>query len=110
MPRSSSPLLVLAVSLLTLTASAQKHTGTITGTVMDSSGAVVAGANVTVIDTATNFSRSMVTNDQGQFTTTDLNPSLYSVKATKSGFKETLQKDVEVHVGEVRDIRIKLEL
>lgn len=61
--------------------SAQTYQGRILGTITDSSGAVVADAKVTLRDTATNVSRSLVTNHAGEYVAPDLEPGTYSVSA-----------------------------
>ncbi|MGD0891718.1 MAG: carboxypeptidase-like regulatory domain-containing protein [Terracidiphilus sp.] len=63
------------------------NTGTIVGVVADQSGAVVPGAIVTLVDTATNASRTTSTNKTGQFAFVDVAPGTYNVTATKSGFE-----------------------
>ena len=57
-----------------------QDTGTLTGTVTDSSSAVVANAQVTVTDAATNFETSTVTNSEGIYRITFLRPGTYRVR------------------------------
>ncbi len=78
---------------------AQAVTGSISGTVTDSSGAVMAGANVEAKNTATGATQTTVTNDQGRFTVSDLNVSTYDVQASKSGFQTVVHKGVTITVG-----------
>ena len=67
---------------------AQYHVnGTITGTVTDPSGAVVAGVRVTATDVATNTSQSTVTNASGVYLFSDMAPATYTVTATIEGFR-----------------------
>jgi hypothetical protein len=110
MPRSPFLLLVAIVFALTLPLTAQKTTGTLGGSVFDSSGAMVPGAEVTVTNPMTGQVRKTTTNDQGQFSVAELPPSSYSVRVSKSGFKESVQTGVELHVGDLRDLRMKLEV
>src|SRR5437868_15260396 len=58
----------------------------ISGTVTDSSGAVVAEASVTVTNNATNVSAVAVTTSAGTYFITDLIPGTYTVKIEKAGF------------------------
>ena len=78
---------------------AQAVTGNISGTVADSSGAVIAGASVEVKDVATGVAQTTVTNDQGRFNVPDLRVSTYDVQASKSGFQTVVHKSVTVTVG-----------
>jgi hypothetical protein len=77
----------------------QAVTGSISGTVTDASGAVIAGANVEVKDVATGATQTTVTSDDGRFSVSDLNVSTYEVTATKTGFQTVIHKDVTVSVG-----------
>src|SRR5258708_4241895 len=74
-------------------------TSTLSGTVTDTSGAIVPGANVTVKNMATSFGSEAVTNSEGQFTVPALNAGKYSVIVSLSGFKTLTINDVEVHSG-----------
>ena len=65
---------------------AQALTGAITGTVKDSTGAVVAGATVTVTNPATNTQRTSASNTTGLFNLTALPPGVYNMKVEKAGF------------------------
>ena len=59
----------------------------ITGTVTDTSGAVVANANVTVTNDATNVSKTTASSSAGSYTVTDLIPGTYTVKVESPGFQ-----------------------
>jgi hypothetical protein len=92
--------LLLGVTLSTGTAGAQATTsGTITGTVTDPTGAVIAGATVTVTDESTKAKRSTVTNKQGQFVLVDIQPSNYDITASKTGFETDQIIGLTVSVG-----------
>jgi hypothetical protein len=78
---------------------AQAVTGTISGTVTDASGAVIAGANVEVKNVGTGAAQTTVTSDQGRFNVPDLNVSTYDVTATKAGFQTVVHKGVAIAVG-----------
>ena len=87
---------------------AQKTSGTITGTVTDASGAVVADANVTVTFIQTGASRTGQSNSEGSFSFPELNPGVYNVRVTKQGFKKVEAKNIELHVSDITDVPIKL--
>lgn len=80
-------LLFAALPLLTATpASAQTSLGTISGTVRDSSGAVISGANVVMTNEATQVARVVVTNSQGAYRADAVQPGPYTIKVTAPGF------------------------
>ncbi len=102
------PLLICSVMFL-LTASrlnAQVENG-INGTVTDSSGAVIAGAHVTVTSTSTNVTSNAVTSSVGSFTIVGLIPGNYSVVAEATGFKST-QTNVTVEVSQMSTVSVQL--
>jgi Carboxypeptidase regulatory-like domain/TonB dependent receptor len=70
--------------------------GTITGTVRDSTGAVVAGADVTATNAATNVPTSRTTTSSGDYTIAPLQPGIYSVKVAARGFKTLTQQNLSV--------------
>ncbi|MBM3752384.1 MAG: TonB-dependent receptor [Acidobacteria bacterium] len=98
------------VSLL-LAASAFSQTfGSLTGDVKDSSGAVVAGAAITVRNTATNGVRNAVTNEDGVYTIPALVPGMYEVKAEKTGFKAATRTNIELQVQQAARVDFNLEV
>jgi hypothetical protein len=78
---------------------AQAVTGNISGTVTDASGAVIAGAQVVVTNTATGVSTNLTSNDQGLYNAPDLVVGPYQVSASKSGFQTTVTKNINLTVG-----------
>src|SRR4051812_7020944 len=99
--RARKLLAIIICFLLTLVlpAAAQKFTGTIRGFVTDNSGAVVPGAEVTVKSDATGESRTVVTNNQGEYVVPELLAGMYTVTVKKANFKEGVSKGVELHVS-----------
>jgi hypothetical protein len=97
-------LLALALSL-----SAQNF-AEITGGVSDASGAVMAGAAVTAISSATNQVRRATTNETGNYSLPYLSPGTYDVRVESAGFKTATRKGVELQVGAVARIDFKLEV
>src|SRR5271169_1699420 len=63
-------------------------TGTILGTVTDTSGAIVANAKVTVTNTSTNTDYRTVTSSAGDFNAPSLNPGPYKVSVEATGFEK----------------------
>src|SRR5207247_10297337 len=72
---------------LSLPAYPQSDRGVLTGTVTDSSGAVIPGASVTATNTATNVSASTVTTEGGFYAIPALHPGTYKVRVELTGFK-----------------------
>ena len=100
--KCASVLKVLTLSLLlSFAAWPQAPTGEIVGTVVDQTGAVVAGGAVVVTNTATGVTRSLTTNASGVYDAPALTPGIYSVKVSMTGFTSSLRSNVEVSVGQV---------
>jgi outer membrane receptor protein involved in Fe transport len=76
----------------------QAETGTVSGTVRDTSGGAVAGATVTAHNTATSAERSATTGDNGQYSIPGLQPGIYELTVTSTGFAKFTSR-VEVTVG-----------
>jgi hypothetical protein len=83
-------------------------TGTVTGTVADSSGAVVAGATITVIDVATKEKITTISNKDGQYVLVNVRPSTYSISANKSGFATDEVPNQAVAVGAQTTVNFRL--
>jgi hypothetical protein len=90
--------------------SAQAVSGTILGTVRDSSGAALPGATVTLVNSATGLSRAVTTDPSGEYTAPSLPTGTYSVTAEMSGFKRTSQSNVHLGVDQKVRTDFKLEL
>lgn len=75
------------------------NTGIISGTVVDPSNAIVPGANVSLVNTATLATRSTLSNKEGQYVFAFVDPGNYSIKVSKAGFKTTVVADQVVKVG-----------
>src|SRR3954462_536832 len=78
--------------------------GNLSGTVVDSSGAVVTGAKVSI--TGPTGSKTDSTNQEGQFLFPLLSPGFYSVKVEKGSFKTADIKGVEVVTGKTSNLRV----
>jgi hypothetical protein len=100
----ASLLLVSALSF------GQESRGTISGTVSDSSGAVVPAATVTATNTATNVSTKVSTNQNGVYTLPFLLPGSYAVTASASGFKNARRDDVIIRIADRLQVDFGLEI
>jgi len=88
--------------------SAQAVTANISGSVTDSSGAVIAGATVVVTNTATGVTTTLTSNDQGRYNAPDLVVGPYEVRASKSGFQTVVQSNINATVGSQLVINLSL--
>jgi hypothetical protein len=84
--------------------------GEITGTVTDATGAVIAGAVVTVVSTATNQARTATSNDSGIYSVPFLVPGLYDVRIESPGFKVETRRGVDLQVGAVARINFVMQV
>jgi hypothetical protein len=76
----------LLLALLSGWALGQSYLGTITGDVVDPSGAVVPGAKVVLSEAATNAERTTVTNAEGRYLFPSVSPGSYVIIVSKEGF------------------------
>jgi Carboxypeptidase regulatory-like domain/TonB dependent receptor len=104
-----SILAVLLVGLGGIPAFAQFLSG-IEGTVHDSSGALVAGAKVTIMDVRIGATRITTTNEAGYFHVDSIGASTYTVRIEVAGFKGWEQKGLALQVGETRTLAPVLEV
>lgn len=89
---------------------AQIYYGSITGTVSDSSGAVVSGATITVKNVGTGATYTATSSDLGAYTVSQLPIGTYEVRVKQAGFKEYVSTSVEVHTSTNAEVNAKLEL
>jgi len=88
---------------------AQVDTGSITGTVSDSSGAVVSGAKVTLTNEGTGASLTTTTSADGGYKFTPLRIGSYKVDASQQGFKTSSETHIAVDVGTSVLVNLKLQ-
>ncbi len=84
--------------------------GAIGGTVLDSSGAAVPNAEVTVKNSGTNAEETVMTDDTGYFRVGKLQPATYSVSVEAQGFAPFRAENVIVQVGSITDISARLNV
>jgi Carboxypeptidase regulatory-like domain len=90
---------------------AQEITGAINGTVKDPNGGAVSGATVTIIDSAKKLVvRTVSTDDQGNFTATELHVGKYDVSVEEPNFKKHIESNVQLDVGQRRNLDVSLEV
>ncbi len=88
---------------------AQVDTGTITGTITDSSSAVVGGAKVTLINESTGAALSTTVDSGGSYTFTPVRIGTYSITVSYQGFQTTTQKNIVVNVGSALVVNFTLK-
>jgi hypothetical protein len=100
----------LVLFLLTGCLSAQIDLATLTGTVIDPSGAVVPGAKIEAVAQATGLRTETTSNSKGVYIVPGLAVGKYDVTASHSGFETVQYKDVSLMVGETRTINVHLKV
>src|SRR5688572_22555857 len=112
--RTFKNLLIVALAILTLqvVSMAQSSThGSLTGTITDQQGAVVAGANVTISSTAiAGADRTAIADSHGNFDFQSLLPGTYTASVEAQGFKKAVARDIVVSVAQNTQISVQLEI
>jgi len=83
--------------------------GDITGTVVDSVGAVLPGVTISVVETQTGLKRTAITNGTGQYRVVGLSPATYDVTVQMQGFATEIRREVTVAIGQtvISDFKMK---
>jgi len=100
----------LVAMLITTSALAQTPTGTILGSVKDAQGGVVPGATVTATNLGTQYSRSAVTDEAGEYALRLLPVGNYMIVVTIPGFKNFTQTGILLEVGRNARVDATIEL
>jgi len=100
--------LTLTLLSFSLCALAQTTAGRILGTLTDQSGAAVAGATVVVTDTQRGISRTMTSDESGNYAIPDLQPGTYKIHVGAKGFKTAERPSVQIEVA--TDVRADFAL
>ncbi len=105
---------ILAFSTLTLFAvagiCAQSPNGTISGLVLDPTGAVVVAADVLAANDATRLQYSTKTNSEGIYVISNLPPGSYRLQISKAGFKTLIKPDIVLNVQDALAINFDLPI
>jgi hypothetical protein len=89
---------------------AQVAGGTITGTLVDSSGRVIPGAGVSITNVATGINRSATTNEDGIFIAPNLLPASYELTFTAAGFRTEVRRGIELTVGATATLNMTMQV
>jgi hypothetical protein len=106
MPRLVCIALLFAALLPAQTAG----TATLVGNVYDGSGAIVAGAKVTVLNTANSFVSESLTTPEGSYYVPYLQPGSYRLTVEASGFKRYVREGIVLRIAETPRVDVSLEV
>src|SRR6185369_17858075 len=84
--------------------------GSVSGTVLDPTGAAVPNAQVVLRDTKTQQTKEATTSDNGAFFFPDLSTGTYDVTVTMAGFQKSLVTGISVATSQTTDVKISLEV
>ncbi len=87
---------------------AQVESGKVLGEVLDSSGAAIKGAAVTVTNVDTGVIHKAVTGSGGEYAATELQPGYYTVSVEQPGFKKAVQPAFKLDINQV--VRVDMTL
>jgi hypothetical protein len=110
MQRLFAAAVVLCLTISLAPISAQTTAGAIVGTVSDPSGAIIAGATITVTNMDTNISVRATTDQAGNYVVTPLNVGRYSVSVEAAGFKRSVRSDITLNVQDRLRVDAALEV
>jgi len=110
MQRPRPSCLVLASILIAKSLSAQAVTGSISGTIIDPSGAAVGGVQIEITNLETELRRTATNLDNGIYTVAQLPPGTYDVLIQKPGFANQVQRGVRLLVNQNLTLDFKLSL
>lgn len=102
------PVVVLALAAVQVFG--QAESGTVVGAVSDQAGSSVAGAAVTVLNTGTGFTRTLTTNDQGQYTAINFPPGQITITVEKSGFNRLVRSGIQLTAAEALTVNLQLQV
>jgi len=110
--RLNPSLFPLAISALLVCklAAQSMGTGTITGMVTDPTGAAVSGVQITATHLSTNTSRTVTTNEQGNYVLPDQPIGTYEIRAEHPGFKTFSQQNIRLDADTTVTVNIRLQL
>jgi len=84
--------------------------GSIVGVVQDAQGSAIPAATVSIVNKDTNLAQETISNENGEYTLTNLQPGRYDVKVGLQGFREFIKTNVPVTAGQISRVEAKLEI
>ncbi len=103
----------LTACLLLIATAAQAQLagkGAVSGTVLDPSGASIPGATIVITNTANNIATTTTSTSSGDYAVSTLDPGVYTITVTATGFQKLLQKNVQVNALETQTFSPKLTI
>lgn len=100
----------LSICVVSFPLLAQTERGTIRGTVIDTTGAAIAGAKVSAIHAGTAVATPTVSTDAGTYTIPNLAPGQYSVEVEHPGFKKLVRENIRVDVAGVIGLDLQMQV
>lgn len=111
MPRIPAGLLVLLCgSMIIAGASAQTKSASLVAEVTDETGAIIVGAEVTLINLATGLQRTATTGPDGRCVLENIPPGLYDIKASMPGMQAAIVKGQQLFVGTTATLNFRLRV
>lgn len=101
---------MLVQGILTFGMAAQAGRGGLNGLVIDSTGAVIPNAKVVLLNTATGVSQTTLSTEAGLYTFVSLNPGIYQVTVSVSGFETLTRKNIQVSVDQETTANLALKV
>src|SRR5438105_2789494 len=105
---SQASRMIVGLFLICLPLFSQGNLGRILGTVTDQTGAVMGGTIVTVLDVARGLSRTLTTDEVGEYNAPNLTPGTYTVRVEFPGFRTVESANILVEVG--KEVRVDLSM
>jgi carboxypeptidase family protein len=102
--------LVVVIFFGVATRAQSNPTGTLTGTVLDTSNAVIPGAAVQVVEATTANAYHTTSGPDGHFLVGNLPPGMYTVTVTATGFQTGVYQSVSIVVGKIYDLKVTLKV
>jgi len=119
MPASKPPVVVACLALVCALvfwtsapawAQGAVNYASLVGDVADKTGAALPGATVSVVNKATNLSRTVTTDANGHFAVLQVPPGTYSVSVEQKSFQKAAIEDVQLDIGATRTLKITLNV
>ena len=110
LPKIAYSLILLVVFTISALAQADVTSATVRGTITDQQGAAIPNASVTIKSTDQGTTRTAQADENGEFVFLTLRPGPYELTVSATGFSRQLVKDLQLTIGQVVDLPIKLQI